>query len=361
MPREHASASGARARERAGCCCCQPRFPLQAAPFPNMLQYLTYALASATTLAAASPVGSAPRCNPESAALEVNEAPDQNVPLTLLPQDKGEESPACLDGSPYGFYFVPSKTGSTKWTISINGGGWCYDEVDCFCRSKGGLGSSKADAKTGGCSCINPNEDGTMDTDCNCIHMPYSDGASFAGYRAKPQPVPAGPGVPAGSTVTFRGIKNLDGVIDFAKGHGLDKATEFVVTGGSAGGLSTFLHADRFAAALPTGCKARAAPVVCVAHYRHATPALLLLLLLLLLLPWRLEALECERGPPVAVLAPLPHTRDRLAVFCPGAYGPSISGGLLPRSRVSGLATVAPRRVLFVRTDPVCAACGCLQ
>jgi hypothetical protein len=25
---------------------------------------------------------------------------------------------------------------------------------------------------------------------------------------------------------------------------------------------STFLHADRFAAALPTGCKARAAPVV---------------------------------------------------------------------------------------------------
>eukprot|EP01043_Picozoa_sp_COSAG02_P016810 COSAG02_NODE_747_length_17723_cov_49.509816_12_plen_118_part_00 len=44
-------------------------------------------------------------------------------PLTLLPQDKGNESPACLDGSPYGFYFSPSKTGSTKWTISIEGGG----------------------------------------------------------------------------------------------------------------------------------------------------------------------------------------------------------------------------------------------
>jgi hypothetical protein len=27
----------------------------------------------------------------------------------------GDESPACLDGSQYGFYFRPSQTGSTKW------------------------------------------------------------------------------------------------------------------------------------------------------------------------------------------------------------------------------------------------------
>ena len=141
--------------------------------------------------------------------------------------------------------------------MSINGGGWCYDEVDCLCRSKGSLGTSKADGKTGGCACINPKEDGSFDTDCNCIHMPYSDGASFAGFAADPVAVP-------GSTekLYFRGIKNLDGVIKFMLKNGLDKATEFVVTGGSAGGLSTFLHADRFAAALPSGCKARAAPVV---------------------------------------------------------------------------------------------------
>ena len=41
--------------------------------------------------------------------------------LTLLPQTAGNESPACLDGSPYGFYFVPSTTGSKQWTISIVG------------------------------------------------------------------------------------------------------------------------------------------------------------------------------------------------------------------------------------------------
>jgi len=94
---------------------------------------------------------------------------------------------------------------------------------------------------------MNPHEDGSIDTNCNCIFMPYSDGASFAGYRAEPWPVPEdkASGVPSGATVTFRGIKNFDGVIDFALKKGMSKAKEFVLTGGSAGGLSTFLHADR--------------------------------------------------------------------------------------------------------------------
>ena len=47
-------------------------------------------------------------------------SPVVSVPLTLLPQDAGVESPATLDGSPYGIYFKPSQSGtSTKWTVSI--------------------------------------------------------------------------------------------------------------------------------------------------------------------------------------------------------------------------------------------------
>ena len=72
--------------------------------------------------------------------------------------------------------------------------------------------------------------------------------------------------VPGGGNLTFRGIKNLDATIEWAIAHGMDKATEFVLTGGSAGGLSTFLHADRVgakvAAAAPGCSKIRAAPVV---------------------------------------------------------------------------------------------------
>ena len=115
---------------------------------------------------------------------------------------------------------------------------------------------------------MNPAEDGTLENDCNCLHLPYLDGASFSGYRAKPWPVPenAEMGIPANATVTFRGIKNLDAAVDFALAHGMDKATELVVTGGSAGGLSTFLHSDRIKRRAEAGAPAlatvRAAPVV---------------------------------------------------------------------------------------------------
>ena len=113
-------------------------------------------------------------------------------------------------------------------------------------RSKMHLGTSTQWANTSGCNCMNVNADGSRDQDCNCLYMPYGDGASFSGYRPDPWPVPG----QNGETLTFRGIKNFDATIDWAMAHGLDKATEFVLTGGSAGGLSTFLHMDRVAARL---------------------------------------------------------------------------------------------------------------
>lgn len=71
-----------------------------------------------------------------------------------------------------------------------------------------------------------------IDTDCNCLHMPYGDGASFSGYRAKPWPVPGN----SSQLLYFRGIKNFDATIKWALENGLDKDTDFVLTGGSAGG-----------------------------------------------------------------------------------------------------------------------------
>ena len=50
-----------------------------------------------------------------------------------------------MDGSPGSFYFHEA-TGDvendTKWLIFIEGGGWCYDDLDCVQRSKTMLGSS---------------------------------------------------------------------------------------------------------------------------------------------------------------------------------------------------------------------------
>ncbi len=94
--------------------------------------------------------------------------------INFLPQDSGNLSPACLDGSPYAFYFQKSTTNSTKWTISIEGGGWCYDEGSCYSRASTPLGSSTTWAATSGCGCMNvlPNGGG-IDNNCNCIYMPY--------------------------------------------------------------------------------------------------------------------------------------------------------------------------------------------
>eukprot|EP00660_Eupelagonema_oceanica_P005999 gene5999-13716_t len=112
--------------------------------------------AHCAALCASALPASAAKCNPEAdAQLSADgqfhaPATGAAAPLTLLPQDRGDD---------------------TKWTMSINGGGWCYDEIDCYCRSKGQLGTSKVLPKTMGCACMNPKEDGTMESDCNCIHM----------------------------------------------------------------------------------------------------------------------------------------------------------------------------------------------
>jgi len=216
-------------------------------------------LAAATANAAAPPT-----CN-------ISEEPPVFVqggaPPIFLAQDRGSLSPAALDGTPYGFYHQASTTNSTKWSISIQPGGWCYDEIDCYCRSKMHYGTSTLLPATAGCQCMNPLPDGSMDRNCNCLFLPYLDGGSFAGFRAEPVPVPAVGDVPPGSTVTFRGIKNLDGALEHALAKlGLADATELVVTGASAGGLSTFLHADRITQTVRGGApeltKVAAAPVV---------------------------------------------------------------------------------------------------
>lgn len=100
------------------------------------------------------------------------------VNITLLPLATGA---AALDGSPYGFFYVPSTTQSKQWTISIEGGGWCVGVDSCLERSEmtihdghpGSLGSSTPLlGHPTGCSCYNTVPGGLAD-DCNCIYLPY--------------------------------------------------------------------------------------------------------------------------------------------------------------------------------------------
>eukprot|EP01044_Picomonas_judraskeda_P011569 COSAG03_NODE_1587_length_3829_cov_3.242294_5_plen_218_part_00 len=155
----------------------------------------------------------------------------------------GPESPACLDGKAFTITYQLSSSGSTRWSFILPGGGWCYDELGCLFRANSsGLGQSSGGSGKG------VHYKCQADTsDDNCVVLHYCDGSSFASYRAEPFPIPATvAGVP-GKTVTFRGIKNLDATFDWAFQHGLANATDVYIGGASAGGLSTFLHADRLA------------------------------------------------------------------------------------------------------------------
>ena len=192
------------------------------------------------------------------------------APIVRLPLSSGA---ACLDGSPYVFYHARNAS-STRWSVYFGGGGWCYNETLCADRAASKLGTSTLQPPVGECACPYFGADGApAAAQCNCVSLVYCDGASFSGFRQDPWPV-AGHPSPAssssssssssGGTITqlmFRGLRNLDAALEYLAGEGLGDATEVVVTGGSAGGLSTFLHADRVAAAAPKA-KVRALPVV---------------------------------------------------------------------------------------------------
>jgi len=152
-----------------------------------------------------------------------------------------------LDGSPPAFYFAGATNASmaNRWVLYFKGGGWCIDDVSCADRAKTDLGSSTKLAaefdfphgfSSGDCA-TNPSF-----CEANRVILWYTDGGSFTGNREG--------GVRVGSsTIWYRGHANLRAIVDVLRAdHGLGSATEVLVSGGSAGGLAAYLHADELRA-----------------------------------------------------------------------------------------------------------------
>jgi hypothetical protein len=180
-----------------------------------------------------------------TASVDLSGAKPANMPLYLLSKEMSTARGAvCLDGSPPGFYadFSDSNATATSWVLYFKGGGWCYDEQSCAARAKGEIGSSTKFPKTFSFS-------GPMDGDptvnpefaaYNRVVLWYCDGASFSGNKDEPHHY-----APTNQTLYFRGARVIDAMLDtLIADHGLGKATDVLLAGGSAGGLSTYLHAD---------------------------------------------------------------------------------------------------------------------
>jgi len=165
---------------------------------------------------------------------------------------------ACLDGSPPAYYLRPGfGDGVNKWLLFHEGGGWCTSLNDCLARSKTTLGSSKTYPDTW------TNNDGYFSPDTtvnplmynwNMVYFKYCDGASFSGNNDSVSVVD-------GTKLYWRGLINLRAYVDdLNANHGLQKGTDFVISGCSAGGLATYLHSDWWGLQIPRTSRIRGMP-----------------------------------------------------------------------------------------------------
>ena len=146
------------------------------------------------------------------------------------------------DGSQYGIGLCLSP-GSTKWMISMQGGGWCYNEDECMSRAWTRLGSNATWASEASQTFCDAS------SGVNEVNGFYGDGASRSGYREQPWPVPSNASFPG---LYFRGAASQDAMLDYLLSIGMNEATEIVYSGGSAGGLTVFLHLDHVAERMKT-------------------------------------------------------------------------------------------------------------
>ena len=178
------------------------------------------------------------------------------VNLTDTPDGEGALS---NDGSTGIYYFkAGSKANSTKWTIHFMGGGFCMSDEECLWRSKTLVGSSNFWPPEVDFDWVAPVcEDKEFNPDFydwNHVFLPYCDGAFFSGDRDEPVIVDSTP-------VYYRGHRILVAAFkDLLKTKGLDKATDVLISGDSAGAMATYYHADEIKSMLPSTTRFKMAP-----------------------------------------------------------------------------------------------------
>ena len=197
-----------------------------------------------------------------------SEEPADDWTLRLLTDAAKATGAVCLDGSPPGYYIRPGVgADARKFKIHFKGGGWCLDDASCYARSQGWLGSSKtwgAKPATGHDATHNPSE-GTFGLLSNAsdnplqnwtaIFVEYCDGTSYTSERAAPVIIAPG------KTIYYRGKRIFDALVDdWLASGGMDSATDVVMSGTSAGGLTCYLHAEALRRRLPKATKLWAVP-----------------------------------------------------------------------------------------------------
>lgn len=181
--------------------------------------------------------------------------------------DAATKGAVCIDGTPGAFYIRTSNANGTapsdptKWVVFMEGGGWASSLDESVRRIQTDLGSSKKypaePAHMEGIGMF-----GTFDTH-TIVYNKYCDGGSWSGAVGNP------PITYKNTTLYFRGRGLLNGIFDeLLENRGLDKAKEVLFAGCSAGGLTTYIHADWVAETLKG--RAPSAKVVALADAMYS-------------------------------------------------------------------------------------------
>lgn len=173
-----------------------------------------------------------------------------SVPITLV-ENAVSKGAVCLDGSLPAYHFDNGFGDAVNnWIVHIEGGGWCHDVDGCHFRTKTRLGSSNQMADQIPFAGILSNEQ-QFNPDFynwNRVKVRYCDGSSFTGDVDKVDPA---------TNLHFRGARIFVAVMEELLAKGMKNAENAILSGCSAGGLTTILHCDRFKALFPTGVKVK--------------------------------------------------------------------------------------------------------
>lgn len=181
-----------------------------------------------------------------SAASAVHLTGATTFPMMQLNLLSSYPNARCLDGSTAGYYFTPGHgSGGNKFYIDHQGGGWCETMERCLQRSTTTHGSSldwpeEAEWRKSHLFSTSP-DDNPLVYNWNKVYIRYCDGSSFTSNQQDPVEVD-------GVMLHMRGISILDAVMaDLSTSDkGLATATDAIIGGCSAGGLSAILHCDRW-------------------------------------------------------------------------------------------------------------------
>ncbi|XP_040985859.1 pectin acetylesterase 8-like isoform X2 [Juglans microcarpa x Juglans regia] len=173
-----------------------------------------------------------------------------NVGITYV-QNAEPKGAVCLDGSPPAYHWDKGLgAGMNNWLVHFEGGGWCNNVTTCLSRKSTRLGSSKEMVKEVAFSGLlskyqkfNPDF-----YNWNRIKVSYCDGASFTGDVEAVDPA---------TNLHFRGARVWLAVIEDLLSKGMRSAENAIISGCSAGGLTSILHCDNFRALVPIGAKVK--------------------------------------------------------------------------------------------------------